>query len=433
MSLLSRPARSGALATAAAAIAVAASPALASADFYTPPAQLPAQNGALVKSEPMKLGASIKIGWTQQQLPGTATRIMYRSTDTNGNPVGVTGVYIEPSKRFTGSGARPLVSYAEGTQGQGDMCAPSKTLEKPLSISQDALTIGYEIPGIYGLLNKGFGVVVTDYVGLGTTDRVHTYVNRLDQGRAVLDAARAAIKVSGASVNASSPVGAYGYSQGGGAAASAAELAPSYAPDVNLRAAYAGAPPADLNAVMRTADGTSLTAVIGFAVNGFVETYPHLKPILDAETNAAGKEALAKIAKGCIGNGLFTAAFTKTSKWTNSGRSIADITDSTPAIKAVVDAQKIGKLKPAAAVRITTGTKDDIVTHGQVKQLAQDWCNLGATVDYKPVRQLISSGGTSINHLLPMISELSSAQTWLADRLTGKPATSNCSSVPSLP
>ena len=239
---------------------------------------------------------------------------------------------------------------------------------------------------------------------------------------------------SAASVNAASPVGAYGYSQGGGAAASAAELAPSYAPDVNLKAAYAGAPPADLTTVLKTADGTSLTAVIGFAINGFLQTYPQLQPILDQQTNAAGKAALQKISAGCIGNGLVNFAFQKTSKWTNSGKSVSDIVAADPQIQAIVDAQRIGKIKPQVPVRITTGTKDDIVTHSQVKQLALDWCGLGATVDYQPVRQLLDSGGTALNHLAPMLTESSASQAWLAAQLTGSaPATSNCASVPQLP
>lgn len=415
-------------------LATAAVPSVAAAGFYDPPPALPADNGALVKTEPMRLGVQVDLGlFNKRSLPGKATRIMYKTTDTNGDAVAVTGVYIEPSARSPIAGKRPLVSFAEGTQGQGDMCAPSRTLEKPLSLNLDALTIGYEVPGIYRFLSKGYGVVVTDYVGLGTTDRVHTYVNRLDQGRAVLDAARAATKVAGASVTPASPVGAYGYSQGGGAAASAAELQPSYAPDVNLKGAYAGAPPADLNAVMRTADGSLLTAVIGFAVNGFVETYPELQAIIDAETNDAGKTALANISTGCIGNGLFGYGFQKTSKWTKSGRTIAEVVDATPQVKAIVDAQRIGNIKPQVPVRISTGTKDDIVTHSQVKQLAADWCALGATVEYNPVRQLIDTRGTALNHLTPMLTDLRTAQDWLGQRLAGKPASSNCGQVPSLP
>ncbi|MDO9356069.1 MAG: alpha/beta fold hydrolase [Solirubrobacteraceae bacterium] len=389
--------------------------------FYTPPSSLPADNGAIIRSESMKLGVNLP------SPDGKATRIMYRSTDTNDQPVAVTGTYIEPKAAWKGAGARPLVTYAEGTQGQGDKCAPSYSLENAIGGG-----IGYEVPNISKLVSKGFAVVVTDYVGLGTTDRVHTYVNRLDQGRAVLDAARAALRVPGASVTASSAVGAYGYSQGGGATASAAELAPTYAPDVNLKGVYAGAPPADLNAVMKTADGTSLTAVIGFAVNGFLETYPQLQSVLDAETNQAGKDALAKIATGCIGEGLAGFAFQKTSKWTTSGKSISEVVAGRPEVKAIVDAQRIGTLKPSVPVRLVTGTQDDIVTHGQVKQLAVDWCAKGASVSYVPVIQLFGTGGTSLNHLVPMLTEGDGAVKWLSDRLAGTTATSNCASVPTM-
>ncbi|MDO9352607.1 MAG: lipase family protein, partial [Solirubrobacteraceae bacterium] len=291
------------------ALGLGAGPA-AAADFYTPPSSVPGQNGDLVRTESQKLNAT----------PGKATRIMYRSTDSSGNAVAVTGTYIEPSAKYSGSGPRPLVAYAEGTQGQGDTCAPSKSLEAGfIGGSPGGISIGYEIPSINNLLNKGVAVVVTDYVGLGTTNRVHTYVNRLDQGHAMLDAARAALDVPGASVTSSSAVGLYGYSQGGGAAASAAELGPSYAPDVNLKGAFAGAPPADLGAVMKTADGTVLTAVIGYAVNGFIESYPALKTILDRETNQAGKDALKKISTQCTADSIVSFATQKTSKWTTSG------------------------------------------------------------------------------------------------------------------
>lgn len=425
----------GVLLAAAAAAGLAAPSAFALPAFYTPPTTLPAQDGALIRSTAMKLGAGVNIPGVAS-LPGKATRIMYKTTDTNGQAVAVTGTYIEPNAKYyggvDGNLARPLVTYAEGTQGQGDECAPSLGLENPLGFQAGSVNVSYETPTIYNLLNRGFAVVVTDYVGLGTPNNVHTYVNRVDQGHAVLDAARAALKVRGATVTAASPVGAFGYSQGGGAVASAAELHSTYAPDVNLKAVFSGAPPADLSQVMRTADGTTLTAVIGFAVNGFVQTYPQLQPILDANTNNAGKAALKAIANACIGDGAAAYAYQKTNKWTTSGTSISTVVANNPAAKAIVDEQKIGRLKPTVPVRILTGTKDDIVTHSQVKQLAVDWCALGARVDYRPVIQQLSSFGTSLNHLGPMLTEGSASQQWLIDRLNGRPATSNCAQLPRL-
>ncbi len=100
--------------------------------FYTPPAELPAADGALVRTEPLPLGLSLP-GLDGRPMPGTATRLMYKSTDSGGQPVAVTGAYIEPSARWKGSGPRPLVALASGTMGQGDQCAPSLALQHPLT------------------------------------------------------------------------------------------------------------------------------------------------------------------------------------------------------------------------------------------------------------------------------------------------------------
>jgi pimeloyl-ACP methyl ester carboxylesterase len=109
----------------------------------------------------------------------------------------------------------------------------------------------YESLFIKGLIERGYAVALTDYQGLGTAG-VHTYMNRVAQGRAVLDAVRAAQRLSGSGLSSLNPVGLVGYSQGGGASAAAAELAASYAPELKVKGAVAGAVPADLGAVATT-------------------------------------------------------------------------------------------------------------------------------------------------------------------------------------
>lgn len=103
-----RPRLLAAAVTAAACLgaqAVAAAPAAATDEvvsrgvtipaFYTPPASLPDANGTLIRSEPLPLALSLP--GLKGPLPGTATRLMYKSTDSSGQPVAVTGAYIEPS------------------------------------------------------------------------------------------------------------------------------------------------------------------------------------------------------------------------------------------------------------------------------------------------------------------------------------------------
>ncbi|MFE0389237.1 lipase family protein [Streptomyces bungoensis] len=398
--------------------------------FYDPPATLPAADGTVIRSEPLPLALSLP--GLDGPLPGRATRLMYKSTDSTGGPVAVTGAYLEPAAAWTHGGPRPLVAVAPGTLGQGDQCAASLGLEHPLRANGQTLTVGYEDLAIYRLLARGVAVVVTDYAGLGATDRLHTYVNRLDGAHAVLDAVRAARTLRGASVTAASPVGLYGYSQGGGATAAAAELQPSYAPDVTLAGTYAGAPPADLTAVTRAIDGSDLAGALGWAVNGFLQSDPALKPIADRHLNAKGRAALTDLSTMCVGDALIAYNSAHSTAWTTDGSSLSDVVKVEPALRDFLDRQRIGRTRPASPVRVATGVNDDLVPHAQARRLAVDWCREGADVTYVPVLDP-PLGRALLNHVAPLLTDQGNAIAWLADRLSGRPAGSTCASLPLRP
>lgn len=401
-------------------------------DFYDPPAELPSANGAVIRHEPLPLGLSLP-GLDGRPMPGTATRLMYRSTDSGGQAVAVTGAYIEPSAGWKGPGPRPLVALASGTVGQGDQCAPSLSLQHPLALTPETVSVGYETLAIYRLLSAGIAVVVTDYVGLGTTDRLHTYVNRLDQGHALLDAARAAHRLPGASITPDSRTGLYGYSQGGGASASAAELQPSYAPDVKLAGTYAGAPPADLTATMKGIDGSALAGALAWSINGFAQADADLRDVVEANINDAGRAALKDASTMCVGDAIFGYGFTRSSKWTTGGKSLGDVIAAEPKAQAALDRQRIGTLKPTGPVRLATGVQDDIVPHAQARQLAVDWCRKGADVTYDAI--VLPNLGDKLltNHLVPLITDQGDAISWMTDRLSGRGTSSNCWTMPLQP
>ncbi|WP_282613771.1 lipase family protein [Streptomyces sp. XM4193] len=395
-------------------------------DFYRPPAELPASNGELVRTEELRLGLSLP--GIDGPLPGSATRLMYRSIDSRGEPVAVTGAYIEPAAKWKGGGERPLVALAPGTMGQGDQCAASKALEKPLSLESGSVSVGYENLAIYRFLARGVAVVVTDYVGLGTTDRPHTYVNRLDAGHAVLDAVRAARSLPDTSLTPASRIGLYGYSEGGGATGSAAELQPGYAPEIELAGSYVGAPPADLTEVLAAVDGSTLASALGWSINGFLDSDPELGPILDKYTNDKGKDALRKLSEACVGDGILGYAGARSEDWTKNGESIPEIVAAEPEVAAILDRQRIGRLAPTGPVRVATGTRDNLVTHEQARTLAADWCAKDARVTYVPV-QLPDAGEKLVNHFLPLIADQGAAVNWVTNRLSGEPDSPNCSTV----
>ncbi|WP_234974321.1 lipase family protein [Williamsia sterculiae] len=375
----------------------APTPASASPAFYVPPTSLPAP-GSVVRTQPSPL--FLQIPGVANSFPGTGRRIMYTSTEVDGSRTAVTGTLINPSAAWTGRGARPTVVLAPGTIGQGDQCAPSKMFDFPVSVDLTKPTIGanYEFLFAYLLLTQGVRVMLTDYIGLGTPG-IHTYVNRLEEGHAVLDGARAALAAD--KLPAGSPVGFWGYSQGGGASASAAELASGYAPELNVRGTYAGAPPADLSKVVSAIDGTSIAGAIGYAINGLVDRYPPLKTILGAETNATGRAALAATSTQCIGDSVLQFGFHRTNEWIRSGKSLSQVLAAHPEAQRVVDEQRIGTLKPNAPVLVDTGINDDVIPHGQVMQLVSDWRRQGANVTVITDRTPAIFPKLAVNHVLP--------------------------------
>lgn len=265
--------------------------------------------------------------------------------------------------------------------GQGDQCAPSFALQHPLTVSGQTLSVGYDNLAIHRLLATGAAVVVTDHVGLGATDRLHTYVNRVDAGHAVLDAVRAARALPGTSLSSGSRVGLYGYSEGGGATASAAELQPTYAPDVplarHLRRRAARRPDRRHEGDRRQCPGRC--------------------PGLGDQRLRPGVPRHAGRRRG---------------------------EPCRPRQAAHRDAQAAGP------VRVATGVQDDIVPHAQARQLAVDWCRKSGNVTYEAVSLPDLGDKLLTNHLAPLLTDQGAAISWLTDRLEGKPATSNCWTMP---
>lgn len=402
--------------------------------FYQPPAELPADAGALVKTEVFPLAGAVP------PIPGAefvsdgagpistdAQRIMYTSVGSRNQPIAVTGTYLQPRAPWTGAGTRPLVVLAPGTQGQADHCAPSKTFENLATVRTDppGVGFGYEIIQAYALLARGYAVAMTDYEGLGTPG-THSYVHRESSARAVLDIARAAQRVPGADIGPAPRTVFTGYSQGGGAAAAAAELHPRYAPEVNLVGTAAGSPPADLLATLEQADGSAIAGVIGYALNSLVDAYPQMDPLLDAYLNDRGRAMLAVTSDQCIGETAVQFFQQRTTAYTLSGGSAEEIARQDPAIMDFLERQRIGRLTPTTPVRVLSPVNDDVVPGAQSRQLGRDWCAQGVAVDMVIDHTPPVAPGLVINHALPMLSQLGNTVQYLADRIDGRPAPSNC-------
>ncbi|GAA3053717.1 lipase [Actinokineospora globicatena] len=336
------------------------------------------------------------------RVDGTVTRIMYRSSDRTGAAIAVTGVVITPRAAWTGRGERPVIGYAAGTQGLGDQCAPSRQL---------AAGMEYEGPFVAGMLARGWAVALTDYQGLGTPG-VHTYMSRVVQGTAVLDSIRAARGLP--ELPDRGPVAVVGYSQGGGAAASAAELAAWYAPELDLRGVSAGAVPADLADVGKALDGGLYAAFVGYAVAGLEASYG-----IDAGAylNDKGKRFLADVKGQCLFESIPRYAFAKTAGFTRDGRPIDRLLAEEP-FRSIVAEQLLGQRKPAVPVLVTHSLLDDVIPYATGQALVRRWCGLGANVRF--------STNLAPTHVGGAVAAYPAAYAFLEARFAGLAQRSTC-------
>ena len=387
----------GALAPTTAHAAVAEPPRPA---FYETPVTLPSANGAVIRSEAMTF---LLDPLDVTSLVRNAKRVLYKSTNRAGRAIAVSGTVLVPNAPWIGVGSRPVIGYAPGTQGMADRCAPSRQFSEGIE---------YEGIGIEGLLLRGYAVAMPDYEGLGTVG-VHTYMDRVSQGRATLDVVRAAQRLSGTGLSSTSPVGLMGYSQGGGAAASAVELASTYAPELRLKGAVVGAVPADLTKVATNLDGGLYSSFAFFALRGLAASYDvDLSPYL----NATGRATSDRVETECVFD-LLDNAFVKSSTLSSNGQPMSTLMAAEP-FKSIVAAQRIGTIRPTVPVLVTHSALDDVIPYSVGKQMARSWCGKGANVFFSTNVAPLHVGG-----IVPQTAE---ALPFFEARFLGLPQLSNC-------
>lgn len=395
-------------------------------EFYTPPDPLPAgQPGDVIRTEPSRLvlEPSGQLG----RFMGTGTRIMYRSTDAQGQSVAVTGTYIEPENPWPGEGPRPLIAYATIPYGMGEQCAPSRMLNQGIHASLDTgfdLMFNMEEGWIATLLARGFAIVITDGVGLGIHGpQSPQFLNRVAGGTALIDGARAAMRLPGTSLDPRGPVAFWGWIAGGHAALSAAELASSYGSDLNVVGTYAAAAPTDLAEVLAPSDGNALAGITGYVLRGIIASYPQLnQPIRDTLT-PRGLEMLDNTGRQCLIQTAIDYMFRHFNGWFKN-----DIYQAVRAepFKGLLAAQRIGTIKPTGPVYFQHNRWDPFAPYLTTRQTAADWCAKGADVTFWTNEQPPLFNKLDINSLLTPFVDGERSMAWVTERFNGLPTAPNC-------
>jgi alpha-beta hydrolase superfamily lysophospholipase len=252
--------------------------------FYDRPTDVPSASGVVVRSE--VVDGRVPEG-------ASAWRVLYTSTGLDDRQTVVSATILVPDSLPEGGGERPVLAWAHGTTGVARGCAPS-LLDDPWG----------GIPALDEVLERGWVVVATDYEGLGTEGR-HPYLVGEVAARNVLDSIRAvesfAERQPGAFGNAtpgSSSV-VWGHSQGGHSALFTTQLAPTYAPELDLVGGAGIAPATDLAGLLEAAEGTDAgKALTSLAMVAWADVYDDVE--LDGVVRERALPLVRDIASRCI-------------------------------------------------------------------------------------------------------------------------------------
>jgi hypothetical protein len=391
-------------------IALGAAPAAATppqADpFYgVPPGIEHLANGTVIDSR--------QVTATEFSIPinANAWQVRFKTQDNTGAPTADITTVLVPRTAWTGPGPRPVLSYQMPEDGVGLKCAPSYVLTAglaaPSNTTPDAQTVAFAV-------GRGWTVVVPDYEGPQSM-----WLGADGQARGVLDSLRAARAFKPAGIDPRTPIGLWGYSGGAIASSTAAQLQPSYAPDLKLAGVALGGNNASIRAGLQAFDGSLFGGAIVIGFIGLDRAYPeyHLADYL----NSTGSAAVAQSQEDCIADAvlehpLFRASYALKDPNDLNGPAWSDVFN--------LASPLTFPGTPATPIYDYHATGDELAPIGPDRQLVARYCQAGVTVQH------VENPG---DHFTEVAVGEPGAMRFLADRFAGRPATNTCGAQPHRP
>jgi pimeloyl-ACP methyl ester carboxylesterase len=321
---------------------------------------------------------------------------MYVSSDARGRSVAVTGVVFVPAGPPP-KGGYPVVSWAHGTNGMANRCAPSLNPQTVLTAT-----------ALNAMLALGWAVAATDYQGEGTPPGLLPFLVGDVAGRNVIDIVLAARHLPSAHVGKTYLV--WGHSEGGQSALFAWRLATTYGSrsGVHMVGAVAGAPPSQLPTLYQFLATTPSRFYDYMMLAGFNVGYGNSAAPLSAVLTPKGTALLPTLRQTCLAS---VASAVNASPF-------AELVKSNPlevaAWKKLFMQNDAATFKSAGKVPllIVHGGADEIIPVATSALLSDHLCALGANLE-RWVYPTQSHGGVLI------VSALDVGH-WIQARLAGE-------------
>lgn len=393
----------------------ASRPVLPSQDpFYTysgsqPLSSIPAGTVLKARSVPLALGTLIST-------PIRAEQLLYRTTGQLGQPVVTATTVLEPTPVPV---LARIVDYLSFYDGLGSQCDPSFTLAggdpggstNEQEADEEELLVAW-------YLSQGDIVTIPDFEGSTGLD----WMAGRQSGYGALDAVRATESYLGLTATATE-VGLSGYSGGAVAADWSAELAPSYAPALNLVGVAMGGIPVNYIDMFNYISGSPeySVAIVGMLI-GLTRAYGIP---LDPYLTSSAVTVEGQIGDTCMASnfGNYTLSLPQVLTDPNA------LTDGS-AIESILAQQTMGSISSQSVhptepllmgVGNSDGTGDGAMVAADVAGLARQYCQEGVPVDFQEY--------TGASHEEAGAFFEPQTGPFLQARFAGVPWVDNCSSL----
>ncbi|KAH7311068.1 secretory lipase-like protein 1 precursor [Rhexocercosporidium sp. MPI-PUGE-AT-0058] len=373
--------------------------------FYTPPTDLSARKpGAILRSRsigPLSLGGSVPFQ------AKAAYQLLYRTTDTLGDASAAVTTVIIPNK---GNSSR-LLSYQFAEDAAWANCAPSYTIRlgsNPKNFGSN----GVETLFIIAALNRRWIVNLPDYQGLQSA-----FTSGIQAGQATLDSVRAAL--ASGSLTGVSPEAEYqmwGYSGGSIASEWAAELQPSYAPELNFKGVAIGGVVPNITAVLKAVNKSLFAGLVPAGILGLANAYPDLKAYIDQHLIPSKAQDFKKARTQCLGSSIVTFAGQDMYSYFDTGAAVVNspIPQSVMTMTGLMGTHGTPKM-PIYAYQAVA---DEVAPIKYTDALVTELCSQGAQIEY--IRDALSG------HATQEIIGSGDAFKFLIDRFDGVASAPGC-------
>jgi Secretory lipase len=371
--------------------------------FYQPPQGYESTSpGTVLRSRPVPnplaafSRAKIKVKGAYQ--------FLYRSADTHGNAEAAVTTLIVPYN----ADPTKLLSYQVFEDSAFVDCAPSVAFQ--YKTKGETIASQAEVLFITAALNRGWYVNSPDYEGPKAA-----FTAGVQAGQATIDSIRAVLSTTAlTNLSSNATIGLWGFSGGSLATGWAAQLQPTYAPELNFAGAALGSTIPDIRSVLYRINNGPWVGLAPAGIMGLVAEYPELGELVDQHLIPDKAKDFKRTLSTCILGNVLDFVGQNMFKYIDD----PGILDA-PLPTEVMYNNTMGHAPPKAPLYIYKSIKDELSVVYDTDLLVSNWCSEGVPIEY--LRDKDSE------HIILLITGAAGALLWLDDRFGGKPANSGCS------